>query len=679
MDQKVLLIVMGALGVVAVVLIIMVIVIMAKNKKQESELGVFVKKGKGINGVFANLYDFLENVPLMRRYMHILSKRYELMYAGSTKETGIITVKLLCEVFLVAAACLATIFGLNPGVYTFATAFIIAYIIGMEIVCASATKLEIKFLKEFDEFICSVKHYYYQCGSVREGIFYAGGECSRMMKGHADQIYKILCSPNVDLASREYLSSGYHKFLKLFLALAELVEENGDVKDEDGSVFLNSIMQLRNDIQADIRYIEKRRATFSGLTLTAGLPLIAVPYIAWWGQDTIPSLVNFYGGHTGFIIKLVLMMLTLICFNSVLRIREGDRLSKKTYPLAEKMASLFPFNRILNTLINRNWRKAQRITDTLKRLSEKYTVRTFYMVKCLYFIGAVAISVVVLTAGHIESRNILLTDVADLSNISTSADGRQIEAMERVVPQYTKWIIDNKFILDDKFEADLTQLVRNEQGIRTDAVATVATNEILTRVKNWRGEYFGWLDIVITVIASMLAFVAPNISLTFRRSLTENQMQGEVLTLQSIIYMLKSVPGTSAMLLLEEMENFSEIFKPSIQSCINQYNVNDREAFENLYLAEDYPGFRRIVDCFMNIDDMGVEEAFEEISSEIKNFKENRELERNLLLDKEAMLANILGVLPGGAILFGYLLVPFIVRSVVIFNSYNQDLALLTN
>lgn len=677
MSQNVLLIIIISLSVVAAVLIIMAVVVSRKNRKEKSELGVFTAKKTGSRGLFSAVYFLLDGIPFTRRFVRSLGRRYEIMYPGDRLMSTSLTMKLMLRLFITAVLSFMLVFGLNPTVYTFLSAVILTYILGMEFICSAATGLEIKFLQAFDDFLRSINHYYYKTDSAKLAIQHAREECHRIMRGHADELYNVLTAPDTDTATREYMAQGYNKYLKLFLLLAETVDENGDAVTEKGSAFLNSVTQCRNDVQAEKRYIERRRHKFSGLSLTAGLPLITVPYIAWWGQDTIPSLVNFYGGHTGLIIKVVLMVITVVCFNALTRLREGDRLDRKTYPFAEKLASLFPFNRILNGVINRNYSKALRITDTLKRLCEKYTVRTFYMVKCLYFTVAAVVMVVILSLGHIESREILLTDISDLSNISTSADGGQISAMERVVPQYTKWIVEENFRLDDQFEAQLESLIREEQGIRTDAVAHVATVEILTRVRNYRGEVFGWLDVVFTLAGAFLAYLYPNMMLRFRKSLTENKMQDEVLQFQSLLFMLKDVPGMSPLKLLEQMENFAEIFKPSIQSCLNSFSVNDIAALEEMYLMEEYPGFRRIVDCFLMVDDMGIENAFNEIESEITNFKENRELERQILLDNEGTLANVIAVLPGGLILFGYLLAPFLVRSVAIFNSYNSDVSTL--
>ena len=140
--------------------------------------------------------------------------------------------------------------------------------------------------------------------------------------------------------------------------------------------------------------------------------------------------------------------------------------------------------------------------------------------------------------------------------------------------------------------------------------------------------------------------------------------------------MLKKVPGISTVSLLEEMERFSTLFKPVIRQCINEYNISDESALNRMYEAKKDKDFRRIADCFRQVSELGIEDAFMEISQEIENFKENRKLDRKIMLDSEAMLASLLAVIPGGLILFGYLLGPFMIRSVQIFNEYQAGIAM---
>ena len=115
---------------------------------------------------------------------------------------------------------------------------------------------------------------------------------------------------------------------------------------------------------------------------------------------------------------------------------------------------------------------------------------------------------------------------------------------------------------------------------------------------------------------------------------------------------------------------------PVIRQCINEYNISDVSALNRMYGEKKDKDFRHIVDCFRQVSELGIEDAFTEVSQEIENFKENRKLDRKIILDFEAMLGALMAVIPGGTILFGYLLGPFMIRSVQIFNEYQAGIAM---
>ena len=76
----------------------------------------------------------------------------------------------------------------------------------------------------------------------------------------------------------------------------------------------------------------------------------------------------------------------------------------------------------------------------------------------------------------------------------------------------------------------------------------------------------------------------------------------------------------------------------------------------------------------MAVDEAGVENAFEEVTAQITSFRESRELDRTILMDNNVLLASLLAVIPGGLVLFGYLLIPFMARAMTMFNDYQDAL-----
>lgn len=540
---------------------------------------------------------------------------------------------------------------MTTDMFTFVSGLFLVYAVFSEIMYYRNAKAESDFLLSFDDFLSHVRHFYYHCNSIADAVFYSIPACKQNMKADAEGIFEILEAEIYENESGKYTAER-HKYVKLFISLALPVIENGDSQDAGGSVFLNSVMQLRSDIQDERRFLDEKRHRFSGLTLTAALPIAAVPYIAAWGSETIPSLLGFYYGRTGNILKLILLAVTFVCFRAVSYLREGKK------------------KPVMKSIMRRiNLRLSEPLRDMLGRITHRTgNIRTK---KRLLFVASVIVMIFVLNSGHTQARELLCTDISDIGSLSDTADGKQIKAMERVIPLYVRAYTAEHDMPDPEI---MSLKLMDEPGIRTEDVAVSTANEIVRRVAAYNAEYFGGFDILLTFIAALAAYFYPEIVSMFRKTMSESRMQDEVMQFQSLIHMQKNVPGISPIALLESLESFADVFGPALRQCINEFSVNDIGALENMAIAENYPGFVKIAECFLSVDEAGVSDAFDEISAEIVNFKENRKLDRSILLDNEVMLASLISVIPGGAVLFGYLLIPFMLRSLSMFDSYQETL-----
>ena len=621
----------------------------------------------------SGLYDILEKIPGFLTILALLIKRYRLYLNYDMKVCSAKVAGTLIKIYAVTVPVSVLIFWTEPSVFTFFIALFAARFIADSFTISSYTDLEVRFLKAFDDFLSIIRHNYYITGSVKTAIAVSENEADDIMKGHIREIYRCLDSADPDAESEKYLNTPYHRYLKLFLTLSGLVEENGDAEDEKGSVFLNSCMHLKNETEEDIRFITEKRHRFSGLMYTAVLPLAALPFIAMWGVSTIPSLNIFYYGYTGTILKVLMFLISFICYRALRVLRDGEMMNQKRYLISEKLIRVRYLKKIPQLLVNITPKKAKRKEDRIEDCGAGYGIKAFYMKKVLYFAAGFVISCLVLFSGHNASARIYRYDTPDVTGLTASADARQIAAMENLIPLYTDRLIEEGAAADREI---LKEQLLLEKDIRTEPVAEAAADEILKRISQYESERFGITDILLAFAISIICFFFPDIGLMFLGAVSSSGYKDEIIQFQSIIHMLKNVPGISTVSLLEEMERFSRLFKPIIRQCINEYNISDESALNRMYEAGKDKDFKRIADCFRQVAELGIEDAFMEISREIENFKENRKLDRKIMLDSEVMLASLLAVIPGGLILFGYLLGPFMIRSVQIFNEYQSGIAM---
>ena len=645
---------------------------MQQNKDGNNDR-IFVKRKTTSKDMLIGLYDFLERFPICLPVLNGVLKKYRIYLNGDTKECAVQAIACILKIYIASVLSFCIVFSLDPSVFTLLSGLFYMYFFYMEFLTKAIRKLELKFLNGFDSFLGIMRHYYYKCGSVKDALSMAEGDSLPVMKGHIREMYRCLNAADPISEVNSFVNGGYHKYLKLFLTLARLVEENGDVEDERGSVFLNSCMHLKYDIEEEARFISEKRHRFSGLMYTAAVPVAAVPLIAVWGVSTISSLNLFYNGYAGAFIKMILIAVSFICYNALLELREGERLEKKKHLLAKALADIPFIGRTAEFFMKLNKKKADKMAEYIKRLCEVYRVKTFYMLKIIYCLGGMAVSLIVFMFGHAESAKIYKYDISDISGLTSMADSRQLSAMEKLIPEYTIYLIDNGF---EGNKEEIAARLLSEKDIKTSSVADAAAEEIVRRVNAYREEHMTIKDVLLSLLVACILFKIPDMTVYFKKSLIEGRIRDEIMQFQSIIHMLKKVPGTSVISLLEEMERFSEIFKPAIKQCINEYSISEEAALARLYESEKNPEWRRLADCFMMADEIGIEDAFEEISSEIENFKENRKLDRKILMDTEGMLGAVIAVLPGGLIIFGYLLCPFMIRSMQIFNEYQAGITM---
>ena len=277
-----------------------------------------------------------------------------------------------------------------------------------------------------------------------------------------------------------------------------------------------------------------------------------------------------------------------------------------------------------------------------------------------------------LILSHLEARELLLSDVSNVSMVSDLADGRQLLAMERLIPVYTGRYYQAG---GDIPERDvLCALLLDEQGIRTEEVAGATSDEIIRRLDALNHENIDVLDLLIVILAGMAGFCYPGMTAVFDSALKNGRIRDEIMQFQTVISMEKDVPGMTTVTILESLEQFAGYFSDGLRKCLNGYGTNDTEALSRLKYSYDNRDFARIVDCFMAADEVGVGEAFDEISAEINVFREDRRSERMIILDTDVLLASLMSVIPGALILFGYLLIPFMVSALGMFEEYQSSL-----
>lgn len=175
-------------------------------------------------------------------------------------------------------------------------------------------------------------------------------------------------------------------------------------------------------------------------------------------------------------------------------------------------------------------------------------------------------------------------------------------------------------------------------------------------------ERFDWYELCIALLLAMIGFKLPQIKLMFHRKITQMNKEDEVIRFQSIVLMMMYIEKVNVLEILERVEDFSFIFKKSIQNCINNYNYSDQKALQQLKDEELFEPFQRFVDNLMICDEIGIERAFDEVATDRQYFQEKRKQENEIQLEKKSNVAKFIAYIPAVFVIGGYLILPFLIE-----------------
>ena len=127
------------------------------------------------------------------------------------------------------------------------------------------------------------------------------------------------------------------------------------------------------------------------------------------------------------------------------------------------------------------------------------------------------------------------------------------------------------------------------------------------------------------------------------------------------------------------MAMFSRVFKKSLQTCICYFPIENEAAIDNLALAEPFEPFARLIQNLKVCDRVGVERAFNGLSSERKNYQELRKQENEIAVANNVRIANAVSRSTTTVAIVTYMVGPFAIGAIGELTSSLNALSTITN
>lgn len=175
---------------------------------------------------------------------------------------------------------------------------------------------------------------------------------------------------------------------------------------------------------------------------------------------------------------------------------------------------------------------------------------------------------------------------------------------------------------------------------------------------------FPWYAYLFQLTVTIIAYWIPYLLVLYRRQVMLLCMEDEVLQYHTIFLMLMYFDRISVYELLEAMEEFSIIFKPSIHKCLMDYEGGQKDALIKMKESENCMAFKKLVDNLLMCDEIGVVRALDEIAIEQTFHNDNRKQVNAHNLQKRSALCQFFAFFPLFITAGIYLIVPFVAVSI---------------
>lgn len=663
------LVLVGLSSLIVISIIAIIVALNMDKKKKSGKLSKQVYKSKETD-VWFSTYTYLSRFFLTRRYLKRIRKRIEMLEMTDNWTISRKTMKFAATSLSIVVAMLVVLVLLDLDLYYFIIALITIAIVHNQLIEMLVNGIENKLLVQFDKFLGDVRHHYHEHGMIDEAVYDAINDCKYEMSVHANKMYEILTSDDLEDEIEKYNELAPNKFFKTFLANCYIVQRFGDKIVDNESMFLTNLNYLKQEINMEMLRRKKLDYLFNSLSIIALAPIFALKPIEKWGISSFPEMKEYFHGPYGFVVQIVLFMMVILSYRLINMLKSDYQHNTMDNVFYEKLLNIPIVAGFIAILKNKQYNKAIKYSETMKVVGMNQRVENFYLRRIIYLFVAFTISVFVFVNIHsIAKHNILYnseTLMTEEKVIDKSAEEQIIKMDREIILSYK-----NKKVVYEQVEKAVL-----EKGIISDSkLAGIAAKRIMHKLENYRNEYFRWWELIIALLISVLCYNIPYWLMLFRKRVIQMNMEDEVMQFHAIILMLMNIDRISVEDILRWMEQFSYIFKDSINKCLNNFENGDAEALEQLKIDEPFVPFSRIVENLQSASDkIPIVRAFDQLKVERGYYQEKRKLDNEITVNRKGMWGKAIAYVPLIATIVLYILLPFLLISIKQLLNYSSNM-----
>lgn len=618
--------------------------------------------------LYQKIYIYLIRIPFLNRYVAKLRRKLEIINVDDEYLTRKQTAKIMLNAILIIVPLTIFIIALTHRDTLLLSILLLFEVFLIETIMAGMVdKLDTKLLKQQVSFFAEIRHAYHESNMVEEAIYEVSQKDQLEISRQGEKIYEILTSDDPETELEKYYDIAPNSYLKEFAGVSFLTREFGDRTDSNGaSLYLKNLNNITEEMQLEILKREKLDYVFQSLSVIALVPVLCMEPLKNWAVNNFSFTSSFYNGKLGFIIQLLLVIVTFICYLLTRKLKDNSSRGNdyrdpnncwqmKLYknPIAKKIIDLF--------IPKKGTKEYKKDVNLLKDAASKQKMEAFYINRMVTCIAVFLISLFVFAQVH----NVAVDYIYENPTSEYDVLGTMTERQEKVAIALTEQ--DNYFL--DKLKDQKLTLDQVEAEVRfseyykdaTDKEIEEAAKRIDGKLKVVNKEYLKWFEWLLACIFALCGYFSPKCILIFQKIMRKLEIENEVMQFQTIILMLMKIERVNVEMILEWLERYSNIFREPITKCVNNYEAGAWEALEELKNEINFEQMIRIVEGLQSaVEKIPIEEAFDELDNEREYYQEKRKESNERLIKRKGMIGKAIGFTPMIGLFVGYLIIPLV-------------------
>ena len=618
--------------------------------------------------MYQKLYITYSRLPFIKNYILKLRRRLEILNVDDEYATRRDAAKILSKTLLILIPIMTvsiifahTNYLLLSIILIFEIFMVDSFIDGM------VDKMDNTLLKEQLDFFAEIRHAYHEFNMVEEAIYQISQDDEKNISKQGSKIYEVLISNDPETELEKYYDIAPNPYLKEFAGVSYLTKEFGDRKVDKSSLYLKNVNNITEEMQIEILKRDKIDYVFQSLSIISIVPVLGLEPLKNWSTSNFSFTQSFYSGKSGMIVQILVILLTIICYLLLRKIKNNGSTEKSTQntqnPWQEKVYKNPIGKKIVDLFIPKKGTKDFiKVQKLLKDSASKLKMEWLYVNRIAIAIVAFVVSIVLFWQLHAVAINWIYTEPTTDYNLMGGMNGSELEEA------MAKTESDNKFL--DMFKGNKETTVEDIQKAMTrskdyqdstDSEIEKAADRVYGKLQKVNKEYLGWFEVLLAVIFMLIAYMAPIWIMYFQLKMRQMEMEDEVMQFQTIILMLMRIERVNVEIILEWLERYANIFKEPISRCVNNYEAGAWEALEVLKNETNYQQFIRIVESLQAaVEKIPIADAFDELDSERDYYQAKRRESNDRLISKKARIGKIIGFAPMVVMFVGYLIVPLV-------------------